>query len=82
MDEFVERLAWRTGGSARCTSENFDPMALHGAFERTIKDLKEMNIKAMKQVERLECTCNDEEKAHWQRISELHKRNQVTCLST
>jgi len=54
-------------------------MTLHAAFERTIKDLKEMNIKVMQQVDHLESACNDEEKAHWQRISELHKRNQVFC---
>jgi recyclin-1 len=77
VDEFVERLAWRTGGSARCTSENFDPLALHAAFERTIKDLKEMNVSVVKQVERLEAACNEEEKAHWQRISDLHRRNQT-----
>jgi len=76
VDEFVERLAWRTTGGTR-NAENFDPLCLHAAFEKTIRDLKEMNVSVMKQVEQLETECNDEEKVHWQRVAELHEHNQV-----
>ena len=76
VDEFVERLAWRSTGGTR-NVENFDPLLLHAAFEKTIRDLKEMNVSVMKQVEQLETECNDEEKAHWQRVAKLHEHNQV-----
>jgi len=69
-------LAWRTTGGTR-NAENFDPLSLHSAFEKTIRDLKEMNVSVMKQVEQLETECNDEEKAHWQRVAKLHEHNQV-----
>ena len=36
-----------------------------------------MNVSVMKQVEQLETECNDEEKAHWQRVAKLHEHNQV-----
>ena len=50
-DEFVERLAWRTtGGMSRNNPDDFDPMAMHAAFEKTIKDLKTMNIRMEKKV--------------------------------
>ena len=78
VDEFVERLAWRSTGGTR-NVENFDPLLLHAAFEKTIRDLKEMNVGVMKQVEQLETECNDEEKAHWQRVAKLHEHNQVLC---
>lgn len=81
VDEFVERLAWRTTGGTR-NVENFDPLCLHAAFEKTIRDLKEMNVSVMKQVEQLETECNDEEKAHWQRVAKLHEHNQVLCVVT
>jgi len=42
--EFVERLAWRTMGmKARNDHDDFDPMTLHSAFEKTIGDLKDKN---------------------------------------
>lgn len=76
-DEFVERLAWRATGNVRTTSETFNPMALHAAFEKTIKDLKEMNQNIMHQVNQMQTRCNEEETAHWQRVAELHKHNQA-----
>ena len=77
-DEFVERLAWRTaGGVSRGNTEDFDPMLLHAAFEKTIRELKEMNVRIQNQVESLETQCTDEEKVHWQRVAELQKHNQV-----
>ncbi len=77
-EEFVERLAWRTtGGVSRANVDDFDPMLLHDAFEKTIKDLKEMNVMIQRQVDRLEGVCKDEEKIHWQKVTELQKHNQV-----
>lgn len=76
-DEFVERLAWRATGNVRTSSETFDPMVLHAAFEKTIKELKQMNQHILQQVNQMQTACNDEENAHWQRIAELHKHNQV-----
>ena len=77
-DEFVERLAWRTtGGVSRTKAEDFDPMVLHSAFEKTIKSLKDMNVTVQKNIERLEGGCKDEEKVHWLKVTELQKHNQV-----
>ena len=35
---------------SRNNPDDFDPMAMHMAFEKTIKDLKAMNIKMEKKV--------------------------------
>ncbi len=35
---------------SRNNPDDFEPMALHAAFEKTIKDLKTMNIKMEKKV--------------------------------
>lgn len=56
-------------------------MVLHAAFEKTIKELKQMNQHILQQVNQMQTACNDEETAHWQRIAELHKHNQVTYLT-
>lgn len=80
-DEFVERLAWRScGGIARRTSEEFDPMLLYQAFERTISDLKDMSVRIQKNVAKLEEFCQDEEKTHWNKVSNLQRRNEVMEL--
>ena len=77
--EFVETLAWRSMGTVR-SADDFDPMILHSAFEKTIRELQDMNTKVLQQVDQLEQECTDEEKLHWQRVAELHKHNQVhTC---
>ena len=71
-------MAWRTtGGVSRNNQRDFDPMVMHYAFEKTIRELKEKNVQIQKQVEKLEAACKEEEKAHWQRVSELQKHNQV-----
>lgn len=77
-EEFVERLAWRTtGGVIRNKPADFDPVTMHAAFERTIRELKDMNVQIQQQVEKLEAACKEEEKAHWQRVGELQKHNQA-----
>jgi len=76
-DEFVETLAWRTMGGVRCSVDNFEPMVLHSAFEKTIRELQAMNVTVLEQVEQLEAECIEEEKIHGHRVGELHKHNQV-----
>lgn len=77
--EFVERLAWRTMGTkGRSNHDDFDPMLLHGAFEKMIQDLKEKNAQMEKKVEKLEDACKEEEKRHWQRVADLQKRNKAS----
>ena len=77
-DEFVERLAWRTiGSSSRNDADQFDPIQLQVAFERTIQELKDMDQRVQGQVQKLENQCKDEEKAHWDRVADLQKKNQV-----
>jgi len=76
-DEFVETLAWRALGGIRSNQENFDPMVLHASFTSTIDELEEMKRKVLEQVDQLEVECTEEEKAHWQRVAELHKHNQA-----
>jgi exonuclease VII small subunit len=76
--EFVERLAWKTiGKKARSNYENFDPWTLHSAFEEAIKDLEEKNKQIERNIEKLEQSCKDEEKKHWQRVADLQRKNQV-----
>ncbi|CAH1793026.1 unnamed protein product [Owenia fusiformis] len=77
-DEFVERLAWRTtGGISKATADDFDPMALHEAFENMIKDLKDLSVQTQERTTRLEEQCKKEEEAHWQRVGALQKNNQL-----
>lgn len=76
--EFVERLAWKViGKKAKNSYENFDPWSLHSAFEDVIKNLEERNKQIEKNIEKLEQSCKDEEKKHWQRVADLQRRNQV-----
>lgn len=77
--EFVERLAWRTIGM-RGNQTHFDPMILHAAFEKMIKDLEAKNSQVEKKIEKLEENCKDEEKRHWQRVAELKKKNEVGLI--
>ncbi|KAL4237391.1 Exocyst complex component 5 [Mactra antiquata] len=77
--EFVERLAWRTMGTkARSQHEEFDPMLLHGAFERMIADLKHKNDMVQHRVDKLEEECKEEEKKHWARVVDLQRNNQAS----
>lgn len=77
----MERHAWRTMGTrAQTNCDEFDPMSLHAAFERMIRDLREKNLQMHKKIEKLEMSCKDEEKRHWQRVTELQRKNQVLFL--
>lgn len=61
----------------RGSQAQFDPMVLHAAFEKMIKDLEAKNSQVEKKIEILEENCKDEEKRHWQRVAELKKKNEV-----
>ncbi|CAG2256770.1 EXOC5 [Mytilus edulis] len=74
--EFVERIAWRTIHNR--DQAQFNPMLLHTAFEKMIKDLEGKNAQIEKKIEKLEENCKDEEKRHWHRVAELQKKNQST----
>lgn len=77
VHEFVERLAWKTmGATARNTPEEFDPVILHTAFEKMIRDLKEKNNQVQRKIDKLTTECKEEEKRHWNRVAELQKKNQ------
>lgn len=81
VHEFVERLAWKTmGARARGKPEDFDPMLLHGAFEKMIADLQDKNAKVQKDIDSWEAAAREEEKRHWARVGELQKTNQVETL--
>ncbi|KAK7104250.1 exocyst complex component 5-like [Littorina saxatilis] len=77
VHEFVERLTSKTmGARARGRPEDFDPMMLHGAFEKMISDLQEKNAKVQKDIDSWEAAAREEEKRHWGRVGELQKTNQ------
>jgi recyclin-1 len=81
-DDFVERIAWRTTTNiSKGTIEDFDPDILHTSFEKTISNLKDLNLNIQKRAEKLEVLCREEEKNHWTRVAELHKSIQVSCVS-
>ena len=96
VDEFVERLAWRsaktvqsdnvfsqsdnTEGGDGTGSQQFDPMILHGAFCVTIQQLTEYGRKLDKKAQHLESECEKEEEKQRGKVQELLKENQVPCV--
>lgn len=75
-EEFVERLAWRTTGGHN-DGDNFDPNVLHEAFDQAIRDLRILYESTKKKCERLKMICREEEKRHWDKISELEEKNKA-----
>ena len=65
------------GSKARSNLDEFNPVVLHSAFESMIRDLNKKNVQVTRDIERLENSCKEEEKRHWQRVAELQKKNQV-----
>lgn len=77
----MERLAWKViGKKSKNSYENFDPWSLHSAFEDVIKNLEEKNKQIERNIEKLEQSCKDEEKKHWQRVADLQRKNQVRIM--
>ncbi|KAM8921624.1 exocyst complex component 5 [Pelodytes ibericus] len=77
-DEYIERLAWRTpGGGSRGGAETFDPKRLLEEFVNHIEELKLMDERIQRKVEKLEHQCQKEAKEFAKKVQELQKSNQV-----
>ena len=68
------------GTKAKSQHEEFDPMILHGAFERMIADLKQKNDLVQQRVDKLEEECMEEEKKLWTKVMDQQKNNQVQVM--
>lgn len=53
---------------------------MHSAFEDVINNLEEKNKQIERNIEKLEQSCKDEEKKHWQRVADLQRKNQVRIM--
>nr|XP_033807212.1 exocyst complex component 5 [Geotrypetes seraphini] len=77
-DEYIERLAWRTpGGGSRGGAEAFDPKRLLEEFVNHIQELKIMDERIQRKVEKLEQQCQKEAKEFAKKVQELQKSNQI-----
>ncbi|KAJ7345401.1 hypothetical protein JRQ81_001351 [Phrynocephalus forsythii] len=77
-DEYIERLAWRTpGGGSRGGVEVFDPKRLKEEFVNHINELKLLDERIQRRVERLEQQVQREAKEFAKKVQELQKSNQV-----
>uniref|UniRef100_A0A3Q3VJH7 Exocyst complex component 5 n=1 Tax=Mola mola TaxID=94237 RepID=A0A3Q3VJH7_MOLML len=77
-DEYIERLAWRTpGGGSKGGAEAFDPKKLLEEFESHIEELKQLDEKIQRRVEKLEHQCYREAKEFAHKVQDLQRSNQV-----
>ncbi|TNN56874.1 Exocyst complex component 5 [Liparis tanakae] len=77
-DEYIERLAWRTpGGGSKGGAEAFDPKRLLDEFENHIEELKQLDEKIQRRVEKLEHQCHREAKEFAHKVQDLQRSNQV-----
>uniref|UniRef100_A0A8C5AL07 Exocyst complex component 5 n=1 Tax=Gadus morhua TaxID=8049 RepID=A0A8C5AL07_GADMO len=77
-DEYIERLAWRTpGGGSKGGAEAFDPKRLLEEFENHIEELKQLDEKLQRRVEKLEHQCHREAKEFAHKVQDLQRSNQV-----
>uniref|UniRef100_A0A673Z1L6 Exocyst complex component 5 n=1 Tax=Salmo trutta TaxID=8032 RepID=A0A673Z1L6_SALTR len=77
-DEYIERLAWRTpGGGSKGGAEAFDPKRLLEEFENHIEELKHLDEKIQRRVEKLEHQCHREAKEFAHKVQDLQRSNQV-----
>uniref|UniRef100_A0A667XD86 Exocyst complex component 5 n=1 Tax=Myripristis murdjan TaxID=586833 RepID=A0A667XD86_9TELE len=77
-DEYIERLAWRTpGGGSKGGAEAFDPKRLLEEFENHIEELKQLDEKIQRRVEKLEHQCQREAKEFAHKVQDLQRSNQV-----
>nr|XP_002125790.1 exocyst complex component 5 [Ciona intestinalis] len=76
--EYVERLAWRTpGGGTKGGAQGFNPQQLHDEFVAHITELKNLDTRIQRKVERLETTLQREARAHVEKVADLQKSHQV-----
>ncbi|KAK3563334.1 hypothetical protein QTP86_021740 [Hemibagrus guttatus] len=77
-DEYIERLAWRTpGGGSKGGAEAFDPKKLLEEFVNHIEELKLLDERIQRKVEKLEQQCHREAKEFAHKVQELQRSNQV-----
>uniref|UniRef100_A0AAY5EW10 Exocyst complex component 5 n=1 Tax=Electrophorus electricus TaxID=8005 RepID=A0AAY5EW10_ELEEL len=77
-DEYIERLAWRTpGGGSKGGAEAFDPKKLLEEFANHIEELKQLDERIQRKVEKLEQQCHREAKEFAHKVQELQRSNQV-----
>uniref|UniRef100_A0AAQ4PDT7 Exocyst complex component 5 n=1 Tax=Gasterosteus aculeatus aculeatus TaxID=481459 RepID=A0AAQ4PDT7_GASAC len=77
-DEYIERLAWRTpGGGSKGGAEAFDPKRLLEEFESHIEELKQLDEKIQRRVEKLEHQCHREAKEFAHKVQDLQRSNQI-----
>uniref|UniRef100_A0A3Q2DKQ0 Exocyst complex component 5 n=1 Tax=Cyprinodon variegatus TaxID=28743 RepID=A0A3Q2DKQ0_CYPVA len=77
-DEYIERLAWRTpGGGSKGGAEAFDPKRLCDEFKCHIEELKQLDEKIQRKVEKLEHQCHREAKEFAHKVQDLQRSNQV-----
>uniref|UniRef100_A0A3Q2ZMV2 Exocyst complex component 5 n=1 Tax=Kryptolebias marmoratus TaxID=37003 RepID=A0A3Q2ZMV2_KRYMA len=77
-DEYIERLAWRTpGGGSKGGAEAFDPKRLLEEFKNHIRELRQLDEKIQRKVERLEHQCHREAKEFAHKVQDLQKSNQI-----
>uniref|UniRef100_A0A3P9HES6 Exocyst complex component 5 n=1 Tax=Oryzias latipes TaxID=8090 RepID=A0A3P9HES6_ORYLA len=77
-DEYIERLAWRTpGGGSKGGAEAFDPKRLLDEFKSHIEELKQLDEKIQRKVEKLEDQCHREAKEFAHKVQDLQRSNQI-----
>uniref|UniRef100_A0A8D2ZQ00 Exocyst complex component 5 n=1 Tax=Scophthalmus maximus TaxID=52904 RepID=A0A8D2ZQ00_SCOMX len=77
-DEYIERLAWRTpGGGSKGGAEAFDPKRLLDEFENHIEELKQLDERIQRRVEKLEHQCHREAKEFAHKVQDLQRSNQI-----
>uniref|UniRef100_A0A665WWV2 Exocyst complex component 5 n=1 Tax=Echeneis naucrates TaxID=173247 RepID=A0A665WWV2_ECHNA len=77
-DEYIERLAWRTpGGGSKGGAEAFDPKRLLEEFENHIEELKQLDERIQRRVEKLEHQCHREAKEFAHKVQDLQRSNQI-----
>lgn len=90
MEEFIERLTWRTNNECSNTHKNyrnsggtnnlgagvedFNPVALHDTFIQTIKDLKILQEKQHAKCERLQESLKQEREIYTKKIHKLQDK--------
>uniref|UniRef100_A0A671M6T4 Exocyst complex component 5 n=1 Tax=Sinocyclocheilus anshuiensis TaxID=1608454 RepID=A0A671M6T4_9TELE len=77
-DEYIERLAWRTpGGGSKGGAEAFDPKKLLEEFVNHIEELKQLDERIQRKVEKLEQQCHREAKEFAHKVQDLQRSNQI-----
>lgn len=76
MEEFIERLTWRTNNEVG--SDQFDPELLYETFEQTIKDLKILQERQQRKCEKFEENLKDEQKIFGKKVDQLQDKHETS----